>query len=229
MSTQSKLLMVAALLLAPCFRAAEITAVGISLPFFDDSGRPTHKITAQRGTLSGPMRTLTGVELVYFSATEPGRIIQRLQTSEATWDVRQEKLEGKGRLVVTTDEHRLSGEGFDFALPSSRLDIHRAFSLENSEIRLTSDRAIVDFQPGKGPVGTRPREVRRCEASGNLTVIVLPTARKKYPCEQAFSETAIYDGIAQTVVLPKPTRILAQGRESNVGQIAFDLSGALKK
>ncbi len=222
-------LAVTVLLGAPALRAAELTAVQMTLPFFDDTGRPTHKITAQRGTFKGALTILTNVELVYFSATEPGKIIQRLQAAEAIWDNRQETLTGKGSLTVTTDEHRLTGEGFIFALRTSRLNILRAFTLENKEVRLTSDQAIVDFEPGKNVASLRARDVRRCEATGNLVVVVLPTARKKYPCDRALSNTAIYDAALRTIQLPRPTRIFATGVESTVGTFTFDLGDAQKE
>ena len=203
--------------------AAEIAAEGIMLPFFDAAGRRTHALRAERGTQRGSSQTLTSAELVYFSADEPNRIVQRVQAETATWDTAKETLTSDGRVVVTTDFNRLSGEGFDFSTATSLLRIHRAFTLENTEVKLTSDRAAIELAPDRAGRGVRGSDVKRCEAQGNLVVTVLPTARKEYPCDQAFSTIAIYDGDTQTIELPQPTRTFKRGREGRIGHFKFDL------
>lgn len=222
-----------ALLLLACLGAqlvaAEIAAEGIMLPFFDATGRRTHALRAERGTLRGPLQTLTGAELVYFSADEPNRIVQRVQADTATWDTANETLTSDGHVTVTTDFNRLSGEGFDFSMATSLIRIHRAFTLENTELKLTSDRAVIELAPDRADRadragrGVRGSDVKRCEAQGNLVVTVLPTARKEYPCDQAFSAIAIYDGETQTIELPQPTRTLKRGSEGRIGHFKFDL------
>lgn len=215
--------LVLAALLAPALRAADVSASGITFPIFDASGRRMHVLRAERGTLRGHLHTLTGVELVFFSADQSDRVVQRIQAQRATWDVAKETLTGDGRVVVTTDFSRLSGEGFDFTLATSLLRFHRAFSLENSEVKLTSDRAVAELVTHGTGASVRVSDVKRCEAQGSLVVTVLPTARNKYVCDQAFSEIAIYDGATRTIELPQPTRTVTRGSEGRIGHVRFEL------
>ncbi len=216
-------LLVLALLLVNATGAAEITARGITQPFFDAKGRRTHVLRAASGSLRGPLQTLTGVELIYFSADQSDRVAQRVQADTATWDTAKETLTSDGRVTLTTDFNRLSGEGFDFSMATSLLRIHRAFTLENTEVKLTSDRAVVELATQRSSSTMRVSDVKRCEAQGNLVVAVLPTARKEYLCEQAFSEIAIYDGNTRTIELPQPTRTLKHGSEGRIGHFKFEL------
>ncbi len=216
-------LLVFTLLVANTLAAAEIVARGITWPFFDAKGRRTHVLRAESGSLRGALQTLTGVELIYFCAEPNERIVQRVQADAATWDAAKETLTGDGRAIVTTDFNRLTGEGFDFALATSLLRFHRAFTLENTEVKLTSDRAVVELATQRTGSSVRVSDVKRCEAQGNLAVSVLPTARKEYLCDQAFSDRAIYDGNTRTIELPQPTRTLKHGSEGRIGHFKFDL------
>lgn len=210
-------------LAAQAKQTVEFTVSGLTLPFVDPSGRVTHRLTAKTGTKSGDVQQLRGVELQYFSATEPGIVTQTLTADEATWDERRETLAGRGRIVVTTAENKLTGEGFDFAVATSRLHIQRDFSMANSELVLTSDRAVIDLLVEKTGENLKVRDVRRCEAIGNVVITVLPTATKDYRFEQAFSEIGIYDGLERRVTLPKPTRTLYRGAEGTIQTFSFRL------
>jgi hypothetical protein len=203
--------------------AAEIAAEGITLPFVDAKGRRTQVLRAQRGTMQGPLQTLSGVELIFFSPEEKDLIVQRVEAESAVWDTAKETLTSDRQVVVRTDFNRLSGEGFDFDFATSLLRIHRAFTLENSEVKLTSDRATVELATVRTSGSVRVNDILRCEAQGNLIVSVLPTARKKYLCDQAFSDRAIYYGMTRMIELPEPTRTLKRGNEGHIGYFKFDL------
>jgi hypothetical protein len=207
-----------ALLLASVTRAAERTvelnASGISVPFFDPAGKLTHRMIASHGSMAGNLQHLQEVELVYFSATEPNVIVQKLIAADATWDDKKEVLSGRGPILVATEENRLTGEGFDCALATSVLHIHRDFKMENVELVVTSDRATVDLLVERTGEDVKVRDVKRCEAIGHLQIVVQPTAKKRYDFVKAFSEIAIYDGAKRTIELPRQIRYLKKdGRE----------------
>ena len=203
-----------ALFCALAVHAAEMTANGISIPFFDPAGKLTHRMTATRGSMAGGVQHLQEVEIVYFSATEPATIVQKLQAAQATWDDKKEILTGAGAIVVATDENRLTGEGFDFALATSLLHIHRNFTMANHELIMKSDRATVELVVDRAGEELKLRDVKRSEASGHLEIRVQPTAAKKYHFDHALSELAIYDGATREITLPKPIRYLDKaGRE----------------
>lgn len=202
----------------PTARAVEFSVKGISLSFFDEQGKITHKLNAGRASASGVERTLHEVEIVYFSANNPDAIVQRLEAAEAVWDEKKETLSGRGAVRVTTGPTRLTGEGFDFALASSRLHIHREFTLTNPEVRLASDRAVVDLLVERSRDEVKFRDVKRCEAIGNLVITVQPTATQKYPFDKAYSEIAVYEGAGQTITLPQPTRYERAGKPAGGAQ-----------
>jgi lipopolysaccharide export system protein LptA len=192
--------------------AVELGASGISVPFFNDAGTLTHKLVARRGSVAGAVQRLHDVEIVYFSAGDPGMIVQRLEAAEATWDEKTELLAGRGRILVATEDNRVTGEGFDFALATSLLHLHRNVTMEGRELLLTSDRATVELLVERDGEELKIRDIKRCEAIGNLEIVVQPTATKRYPFEKAYSEIAIYDGAKQTVTLPEPTRYVRNGK-----------------
>jgi len=111
------------------------------------------------------------------------------------------------------------------------LHIHRHFKMSNPEVVLTSDRATVELIVAKAGESMKLRDVKRCKASGNLQVVVQPTATKKYGFEQAFSETAIYDGASKTISLPQVTRTVSRGLAvtSNTLTISLKDSGEPQK
>lgn len=191
--------------------AVEFAASGIAVSFFDDSGKLTHKLAAKHGSKAGSLQNLREVEVLYFSANDASVVVQRLETDEATWDDRLQTLVGRGRFAVITAENRLTGEGFDFALATSRLQIHRHFMMTNAEVVVTSDRATAELGLEKAGESLKLRDVKRCEASGQVRMVVQPSALNKYRIEEAFSETAIYDGAMKTIFFPKPTRTLSKG------------------
>ena len=204
-------------------QAAEISATGISVPFFDSAGKLTHKMLAKRAAQTGSRQNLHDVEIHYFAENDPASVVQRLEAQEATWDERKEVLVGRGPIVVVTPESRLTGEGFDFALATSLLHIHRNFTMTNPEMALKSDRATVEMIVEKRGEDLKVRDIRRCEAVGNLEIVVLPTATKTYPFDKAYSEIAIYDGAQQTVTLPKRIRTLRRGEEGFVNTLRINL------
>lgn len=218
---------VLATLLASCggpalASAAEIAAQEISTPFYDEAGRLTHRITARRGVWRGEQQKLEDVEVLYYDASK-GPVPQRLRAREAIFDQKRNTLTGEGAVTVETGTSRLSGEGFDFALASSQLNIHRAFRLEHPDVVLTSDRAIITLAVEKAGAQVKLRDVQRCEARDNLHLVFSAAGRKKSQCDEAFSDLAIYDGVAQTVELPHRVRALRDGVESQVGRVNFDL------
>lgn len=193
-------------------RQIELRASGISVPFFDTAGKLTHRLEAKRGTKAGALQQLHEVELVYFSATQPNVIVQKLIAADATWDEQKELLVGRGAVTVATEENRLTGEGFDFALPTSMLHIHRAFKMENSELVLTSDRATVELLVKRAGDQVKVTDVKRCEATGNLHIVVQRTARRSYQFDEAFSEIAVYESATQLVTFPRAVRYFKAGR-----------------
>jgi len=90
--------------------AAEMKATGISLPFFDQAGKLTHRLLAKTGTMAGGIQKLHGVELHYFAPEDPKVIVQKLEAGEATWDEKKETLVGSGPIVVATIEHHRSAK-----------------------------------------------------------------------------------------------------------------------
>lgn len=186
--------------------AAEVTARGIAVPFYNEAGQLTHKLTAARGALAGDRRRLEQIEIRYFSLAEPATVVQRVVADEAIWDEKTQTLSGPRRVVVTTEENTLSGEGFDFALATSRLHLHRNFRMENREVVVTSDRATAELLVARSGDEFRFRDVKWCEATGNLQIEVQPTATRTYLFQQAWSETARYEGATRIVTLPRPVR-----------------------
>jgi hypothetical protein len=202
--------------------AAEIKARGLSFPFFAEDGTLTHRVVAKHARIVGPLQHLESVEIVYFAAGDPQRVVQRIIAAEATRDEKKETLVGNGAIVVETEENRLTGEGFTFALASSRLNIERAFTMTNRELVLTSDRAVVDLVLERQADGdeVKLRDVKRCEAFGNLRVkVVQPSAVKKYGFNEATSDRAIYDGATHAIMIPTETRILKNGGVSTVTHV----------
>lgn len=199
-------------------RAAELVASGIAVPFFNEAGKLTHKMVAARGATSGDLRRLEEVEIAYFSLTEPNTIVQKVTADEAVWDEKKEILTGTRSIVVATEENRLTGEGFDFALATSRLNIHREFRMENREMILTSDRATAELLMVKSGENRQVRDVKWCDAEGNLRIVVQPTATREYELKEARSDVAHYDGVARTVTLPKAI----QGVRRNGQPAVFD-------
>lgn len=226
----SGLVALLALSVAPCRAPAiELTASGIAVPFFDPDGKLTHKLVAERGTKSGRLQELERIEIHYFAPGDPLTIIQKVEAEAATWDDRAETLVGRGKVVVATETNRLTGEGFDFALATSLLHIHRDFRMENSEMVVTSDRADVELLVERSGDEVRVRDVKRCDAVGHLEITIQPTATKEYPFTKAFSERAVYDGAAQTITLPDPIRtVLRKGGEGRMNTFRMNLRDPAK-
>jgi hypothetical protein len=220
-----------ALAALPAGRAAEMKASGISLPFFDAAGKLTHRLLAKTGTMAGGLQKLHGVELQYFSPTDPSLVVQKLEAGEATWDEKEETLMGRGSIVVATIENRLTGNGFDFTLATSLLHIHRNFTMTNAEASLTSDRATIELIVERsGDEEVKVRDVKRCEAIGNLHIVIQPAAQKRSHFKEAFSDLAIYDGVTKIVELPNPTRTLKlDGGEGRFKRMEFLLTDQAKK
>jgi hypothetical protein len=187
-------------------RDVEVNATGISIPFFSPAGKLTHRLTATHGTKAGELQKLKEVELVYFSATKPNEIVQKLVATDATWDDKKEVLRGDGALLIATEENRITGDGFDFTLATALVHIHRQFKMENSELLVTSDRATVELIMERNADETKVRDVKRCEATGHLEIVVQPTAKKRYDFTKAYSETAIYEGATRVIEFPQTVR-----------------------
>lgn len=204
-------------------RAAKVVASGLSFPFFDDAGKLTHKINARHATIVGALQHLQEVEIEYYENGDPKRVVQRVTATEATWNEKNETLEGRGAVVVETDENRLTGEGFLFELARSQLNIHRNFTMTNREVRLTSDRAVVDLVIDRKGDDVKLRDVKRCEAFGNLHVKVLPTATKKYAYDEMRSTRAIYEGASHTIFLPEETRASKKGQALVLNHASYEL------
>jgi hypothetical protein len=209
--------------------AAEVTATGISIPFFNTGGKLTHRMLAKSGTKSGDLQQLHGIEIHYFEPSDPKVIVQKIEAAEATWDGRKETLVGRGPIAVATEENRLSGDGFDFSLATSLLRIHRNFEMANREVLLTSARANIELIVDRKDEDVKVRDVKGCEAIGALHVVVQPTAQKKYGFKEAFSDLAIYDGATQVVSLPHPTRTLqTEGGQGNFNTFTINLRDEAK-
>jgi hypothetical protein len=207
----SRLLGIVLFAAAP-LRSAEISVSGISIPFFDANGKLTHRLQAETGTSVGALKNLGQAELVYLAADGSGAVVQRLRTAEATWDERRETLAGTGPVSVESEENRLTGKGFDFALETGVLQVHRDFKMEHPDLVLTSDRATVDLAIDKAGDNVKVRDIKRCEAIGHLHIVVLNKDRKKYPFDEAFSEVAIYDGSTRLITFTKPVETKVDGR-----------------
>lgn len=227
----SSIVLLGILLVATTLRtpAAEISVSGISFPLFDSTGKLTHKVVAKRGVRTGAFQNLYDVEIQFFSPKDPAVVVQKLEAIEATWDARKETLVGRGSVMVATEENRLTGEGFDFALATSLLHIHRNFAMSNREFALTSDRAKVELVVEREKEEIKVRDVKRCEAIGNLQIVVQPTATKKYEFEKARSDLAIYDGATQTITLPNPIQIFKNGEPGTMSKARINLKNSPAK
>lgn len=195
----------------------EITATGLSFPFFNDAGKLTHKVNAKYGTKAGGAQQLREMEIEYFAAGDPTQVVQRVVASDALWDEKKGTLKGEGAITVETGENRITGEGFFFEMARSQLEIHRNFTMANREVLLSSDRATVDLvleRDGDESTDVKLRDIKSCEALGNLRVKVLPTATQKYDSDEAHSDRAVYDGATHTVTLPHETELFKGGRKT---------------
>ncbi|HEY1107963.1 MAG TPA: hypothetical protein VGE76_05000 [Opitutaceae bacterium] len=216
----------ALILPAAVSNAAEMVLRGVSYPFFNEAGQLTHRIIADSATKNGEQRKLSGVLVEYFEAGDPKRVTQRITASEATWSETRQTLAGDGAIVIETDVNRLSGEGFLFTLPRSQVEIQRRFAMSNDEVDLTSDRAIVDLvleRDGKGETDVRVRDIKRCEAIGNLHLKVRPAARGKYEVDEARSERAVYDGPTHTIKIPQNAQMMHKGRPWTSSEFTYTL------
>jgi hypothetical protein len=208
---------------------AELSATGISIPFFTDAGKLTHRMKASSAVKTGTVQTMHEVEIQYFAPGDPSLIVQKVQMADATWDDQKQTLVGGGTVVVATVESRLTGEGFDFALETALLRIHRNFTLTNDDVRLTSNRAIIELIVEKKDSAVKVRDVRRCEAVGDLHIVVQPAAHSKYGVREAFSHRAIYDGATGIITLPEPKRTLqADGGQGNFNTLTLNLRDPAK-
>jgi hypothetical protein len=198
------------------------------LPFFDPTGRLTHRLTAARAHNQGAVRRFEDVEVVYFSPNEPDRVIQRVRATDAVWDDTHDTLTGDGAINAETADSTLAGEGFAFALATSVLKIERNFKLTNAGFVLTSDRAVADLLIEKTATAVKLRDVKRCEAIGHLHVVSRGAARAKFHFDEAFSEKAIYAGQEKTLSFPNPVRTLSGKVESVSKTVFIDLKDAPK-
>lgn len=203
--------------------AVELAASGLAVPFFNDAGKLTHKIIAERGTMIGQLQHLKHAQIEYYAGGDPKRVVQRLVAAEAMWDEKKELLSGSGPIAVATEANQLSGVGFDFALSTARLNIHREFTMTNRELRLTSDRATVDLILQRQDERVNVSDIKRCEALGHLRIKIRPTATQTYHFEEAYSDRAIYDGATHTITLPHTIRFLRAGRESTANHFEIKL------
>jgi hypothetical protein len=211
-------------------RAAELKATGISIPFFNATGTLTHRMLAKSAVKSGPRQNLHGVEIHYFAPGDPKVIVQKIEAADATWDDKKEVLAGQGSIVVATVENRLTGDGFEFELATSLLQIHRDFTMTNPDVRLTSDRASIELIVEQSDDRVKVRDVKRCEAIGNLHIVVEPAAQPRYHIREAFSDLAIYDGTMGIISLPHATRTLqAGGGEGRFETLTLNLRDEAKK
>jgi hypothetical protein len=207
-------------------RAVEIAASGISAPFFNEAGKLTHRMVAARGALTGRVRRLEQVEIHYFSLTEPATIVQKVLADEATWDEKMETLTGTRSVVVETEDNRLSGDGFDFALATSLLHIHRNFRMENREVVVTSDHATAELLVAKSAENVQVRDVKWVDAIGDLQIVVQPTATREYRFEKAFSDIAHYEGATQVVTLPNAIRAIdRKGQPIDINHMEIKVGG----
>lgn len=206
-------------------QAAEIAASGITIPFFDAAGKLTHRMTAARGTKAGTAQQLQEVELVYFSVREPNVIVQKVLATDATWDDQREILTGRGKIVVATEENRITGEGFDFALGTGLLHIQHDFKMDNAELLVTSRRATVELMVERAGEEVKVRDVKRCEAVGDLEIVVQPTAKKHYDFVRAHSERAIYSGATRIIEVPQQIRyVKPDGHEATSNTLTIKLA-----
>ena len=214
----------------PGASGAQVSVTGVSIPFFDNAGKLTHRLLAKSGTKSGDIQNLRTIEVHYFSPSDPKVIVQKIEASEATWDAKKETLVGREAIVVATVENRLTGDGFDFSLGTALLHIHRNFAMTNSELRLTSDRATIELIVDRRNDDVKVTDVKRCEAIGNLHIVVEPKAQEKYRIKEAFSDLGVYDGVNKIVSLPHPTRTLkVGGGEGRFNTFTMDLRDEAKK
>lgn len=218
----------AVLCFSPAGYAAELVARGLSFPFFDETGILTHKLMAREGTMSGGVQRLSEVEIEYYADGVPSRVVQRVTAAQAIWHEKREILEGEGAISVETERNRITGRGFRFELARSQLNIHRDFGMQNAELLLTSDRAIVDLVLERAGDEVKLRDVKRCEAFGNLVIKVLPTAAKDYNFDEARSTRAIYDGATHAITLPEEARLLKDGRASTAQHTRYTLDPATR-
>ena len=224
------LFLLAAVVAVSTVRAAEISATGISMPFFNAAGKLTHRMMAKTAVKTGPVQALRGIEIHYFAPNDPKLVVQKIEAADATWNDRKGTLTGSGQVLVATVESRLDGDGFDFALDSSVLEIHRNFTMTNPEVRLTSDRARIELVVEQSAAEFKVRDVKRCDAIGNLHIVVQPAAQPKYRIKEAFSDLAIYDGAKQIIRLPHPTRTLqADGGTGQFETFTINLRDEAKK
>ncbi len=143
-------------------KSVELKADGIAVPFFDATGKLTHRLSAKTGVVTGATQSLREVELVYYSAKDPQRIVQTLTAADALWDSKKETLTGRGAIEVVTEESKLTGEGFDFTFSTALLHLHRAFTMSNADLRLKSDRATVELIVEQKGEDRKVRDVKRC-------------------------------------------------------------------
>jgi len=205
-------------------KSVELKADGIAVPFFDANGKLTHRLNAKTGVVTGAAQSLRDVELVYYSTKDPTRIVQTLLAADALWDPKKETLTGRGAIEVITEESKLTGEGFDFTLSTALLHLHHAFTMATTDLRLTSDRATVELMIEQKGDDRKVRDVKRCEAIGNLHVVIAPAARERYNLEELWSPLAIYDGATQIITFPQPTRSLVKGRTVESQTMTINLS-----
>jgi hypothetical protein len=217
------LLLAAAPNIASPSSAAQAAASGITIPFFNEAGKLTHRLTAKHGVAVGTVQHLQEVEIVYFSLTAPPVAVQKINAAEATWDDKKEILTGDGAIVVATATNRVTGEGFDFALATARLYLRQNFTMTNQEVRLTSKRATVDLNVERAGDNVKFRDVKRAEAIGNLRIAVQPSAQKSYPFERATSERAVYEGTDGTITFPEPVRYESKGRQGISNTLEINL------
>lgn len=189
-------------------RGMDVAVEGLSLPFFNRAGVLTHKLVAARGSMQGNLRRLEDARILYFAADDPKRVVQSVAAANAVWNEAAGTLTGDGPITVKTETNTLSGDGFDFALGTSILHLHHHVRLANSDFVLTGDRATADLVIAKSGDTLQLRDVRRCEVSGRLHLVALHPEAGSLPFRQAFTDLAVYDGLARTITLPHPVRTL---------------------
>lgn len=187
---------------------AEVTVDGLSLPFFNEAGALTHKLVAKHGVATGETKQLEEAEILYFAADDPTHVIQRVAAATAVWNEKAGTLTGGGLVEVRTETSQLSGEGFDFTLATSVLHIQRTFRMANPDFVLTGDRATADLLIDKRGEQLKLRDVRRCEAEGDLHLVASSGHPSKLPFQEAFTDLGIYEGMAHTITLPHPIRFI---------------------
>lgn len=182
------------------------------MPFFDADGRMTHKLLAARGAAAGEQRRLEEVQVVYFAADDPTRIVQRLTATDALWSEKAGTLSGSGTVKVDTEDNHLSGVGYDFALETSVLRIHREFRMSNDDCVLTGDRATANLVIERAGDALKLRDLRRCQVEGHLHFRATKP-NPSFPFQEAFTDLAIYDGVARTITMPHAVQTLGNGHE----------------